>query len=116
MDAIPTRPASTIKQRATHWREAVLVCRKCSKKMGGGFGAKKRTSLRKLLREALHLKKGRKAAIGVVEVGCFDLCPKRAVTVAVGSRPRTLYVIPRGTPLDEIVATLGLGGEDRASP
>jgi predicted metal-binding protein len=108
MDAIPTRPASGIKQRPTHWRDAVLVCKKCSKKLGGGFGPGKRTSLRKLLRKTLKLKKGRKAALGVVEVGCFDLCPKRAVTIALGSRPRTLYVIPRGAAAEDIVETLGL--------
>lgn len=29
-----------IKRVRAEWREVVLVCRKCSKKLDGGFGAK----------------------------------------------------------------------------
>jgi predicted metal-binding protein len=97
-----------ITTRPTHWRETILICKKCSKKMKGGFGPKAKTRLKKALAEKLALKKGRLAAIGLIEVGCFDLCPKRAVTVAKGSEPGMFYVVPRGAHLDEIIAALGL--------
>lgn len=108
--------ARSIKQRPSHWRDSVLICKKCSKELGGGFGPDRRVSLRKLLRKAFDLKKGRKAAFGVIEVACFDLCPKRAVTVSLGSQPRKLFVIPRGAPLQDIVRTLDLSEKDRSSP
>ena len=102
---------TSITTRPTHWRETLLICKKCSKKVKGGFGPKSRTRLKKALAEKLALKKGRHAAVGLIEVGCFDLCPKRAVTVAKGSEPGKFYVVPRGAPLDEIIAKLGLGGQ-----
>lgn len=98
-----------ITTRPTHWRETLLICKKCSKKVKGGFGPKSKTRLKKALAEKLALKKGRHATVGLIEVGCFDLCPKRAVTVAKGSEPGKFYVVPRGAPLDEIIATFGLG-------
>ena len=101
-------PSPAIKQRPSRWRDTVLICRKCTRKLGGGFGPRHRRSLRKTLIKALALKKGRKASIGVVEVGCFDLCPKRAVTVSCGSRPERLYVIPRSAAIAEVIAALGL--------
>lgn len=102
-------PARHSKQRPSKWREVVLVCAKCTAKIGGGFGPRKRTSLRKALRKSLGLKKGRKAAIGVVDAPCFDLCPKKAVTVALGSHPQTLYVIEKGAPIEDVVLALGIG-------
>lgn len=111
----PTPPIAT---RPTHWRETLLICKKCSKKVKGGFGAKSRTRLKKALAEALKLRKGRRAAVGLIEVGCFDLCPKRAVTVAKGTEPGKLHVVPRGAPLDMIIARFGLNepANTRAAP
>lgn len=106
------KASNLIATRPTHWRETVLICKKCSKKAKGGFGPKSRTRLRKALAEALKLKKGRRAAMGLIEVGCFDLCPKRAVTVAKGSAPGTLYVVPCGAPVEDVIAALGLTGEE----
>lgn len=97
-----------ITARPTRWRETLLICKKCSKKVKGGFGPKSRTRLKKALAEALKLRKGRHAAIGLIEVGCFDLCPKRAVTVAKGTEPGKLYVVPRGAALDMIIDKFGL--------
>ncbi|MFK8252579.1 hypothetical protein [Ancylobacter terrae] len=53
--------------------------------------------------------KGRRARIGVVEVGCFDICPKDAIVTVTGSRPGTWRVIPRGLPMAEVVEVLGVG-------
>ena len=46
----------------SNWQNAVLVCRKCSKKLDGGFGPDGDERLAKALRKRLSLKKGRKAA------------------------------------------------------
>jgi hypothetical protein len=108
------KAVSRIIARPTHWRETLLICKKCSKKVKGGFGLKARTRLKKALAEALQLRKGRHAAIGLIEVGCFDLCPKRAVTVAKGTEPGKLFVVPRGAALHAIIAKLGLAAPDAA--
>ena len=63
------------------WETALLVCRKCSKKLGGGFGAKGKASLAKALKQELGAKGGRKSKIGIVEVKCLGICPKHAVTM-----------------------------------
>jgi predicted metal-binding protein len=90
------------------WEEAVLICRKCGKRAGGGFGRKGKQSLRKVLKKELGLKKGRRARIGLVEVDCLKLCPKNAVTVVLGSAPQAMVAVPIGMPVAEVVAGLGL--------
>lgn len=90
------------------WSRTLLVCGKCSKKLDGGFGPKGRESLAKALRRNLGLKKGRKAAIGVVEVKCLGICPKRAVTVIDGADPHTWKLVAEGADLDVVAETLGL--------
>lgn len=95
-----------IRVLASRWQGSVLVCGKCSKKLGGGFGEKGRTPLAKLLREALGLKKGRKADRGVVEVKCLGVCPKNAVVMVDSARPDRWMLVTAGADADEIVATL----------
>ena len=90
------------------WATAVLVCSKCSKKLDGGFGDKGREPLAKALRRRLGLKKGRKAAAGIVEVKCLGLCPKGAVAVVDTARLAEWTLVPAGSDLDEVAATLGL--------
>lgn len=85
-----------------------MICRKCGKKISGGFGPRQRTRLDKALRDALGSGKGRRGTLGLMQIGCLDICPKNAVTVALGSTPDTLYVIRKGTPIDEVVDILGL--------
>jgi hypothetical protein len=97
-----------IRSVPAHWQAAVLVCRKCEKKIGGGFGEKGKERLARLLRKRAGGGKGRKASLGVIETKCLKLCPKRAVTVVNGSRPRDWLVIPAGTPIEEVEARLGL--------
>jgi len=93
---------------ASRWETAVLVCGKCSKRLGGGFGADGRTGLAKALRRHLALKKGRKAGAGVVEVQCLGLCPKRQVVAIDAARPGEWRLVEPGTPLDVIAGELGL--------
>jgi (2Fe-2S) ferredoxin len=95
-----------IRHLRSEWRGAIIVCGKCSKKADGGFGAKGRTPLAKLLRKTLGLKRGRKAPLGVVESGCLKLCPKRAVTVVAPSGE--WLVVPTRTEAAEVVRALAL--------
>jgi predicted metal-binding protein len=102
----------------TEWRDVVLVCRKCQKKLDGGFGPDGDLSLKKALRRYLKAKKGRKSELAVIDAGCFDVCPKKAVVAVNAARPGELLVIPAGADLLEIKARLGLsdGRRLRAVP
>jgi predicted metal-binding protein len=92
----------------SNWQNAVLVCRKCSKKLDGGFGPDRGERLAKALRKQLSLKKGRKAAAGIIEVNCLGVCPKGAVTVVNGAQARDWLLVRRGADLDELAEALGL--------
>lgn len=92
----------------SNWSNAVLVCAKCSKKLGGGFGAKGKQPLGKALRKHLGLKKGRKAAAGVIDVKCLGVCPRGAVTVVNGTASREWLIVPEGADLDAVASELGL--------
>jgi len=97
-----------MREVASRWNAAVLVCGKCSKRVGGGFGDDGRTGLAKALRRQLGLKKGRKAAAGVVEVKCLGLCPKRQVVALSASEPGRWKLIDPGADLDKVASALGL--------
>lgn len=101
-----------IKQVRADWAEVILVCRKCSKKLDGGFGAKGDRSLAKALRRELRGGKGgyRKDGAAVIEVDCLDICPKDAVVAINAADPKTWRVIQRGASMLEILDSLGLGG------
>lgn len=92
----------------SNWSNTVLVCSKCSKKLGGGFGPKGRTPLAKALRKHLGLRKGRKGAAGIVEVKCLGVCPRGAVTVVNGAASREWLLVPEGADLDAVTGELGL--------
>lgn len=92
-----------------NWRNVVLVCRKCEKKVDGGFGPQGDERLAKALRRHLSLKKGRKAAAGIVEVSCLGVCPKGAVTVVDGADSREWLLVRPGANLDDLAAALHLG-------
>ncbi len=93
---------------ASNWDTAVLICRKCSKKVDGGFGPKGDQRLAKALKKHLALKKGRKAAAGIIEVNCLGICPKGAVTVVNGRASREWLLVKPGTDLDLLARELGL--------
>ena len=100
------------KRARSDWTEVVLVCRKCSKKLDGGFGADGDEKLAKVLRKALKTQgggKGRKARVGVIEVGCFDICPKNAVVAVTASKPGDWVIVPRGASTSAVTERLGLG-------
>ena len=90
------------------WRTAVLVCAKCEKKLSGGFGPDGTRRLSKLLRKRAGGGKGRKAGFGVVSSPCLKVCPKGAVTVVDGARPRDWLIVQAGTTVAEVEVRLGL--------
>lgn len=100
----------------SNWRNAVLVCRKCSRKLDGGFGPDGDARLAKALRKHLALKKGRKAAAGIVEVDCQGVCPKGAVTVVNAAHSRDWLLVRPGADLDRLADELGIGAAPAASP
>ncbi|HAF41613.1 MAG TPA: hypothetical protein DCG90_07590 [Sphingobium sp.] len=107
--AAGSRRARPIKDHVrSNWRNTVLVCRKCSRKLDGGFGPGGDERLAKALRRHLSIKKGRKGAAGIVEVNCLGVCPKGAVTVVNGADSREWLLVRPDADLDELAATLGL--------
>jgi predicted metal-binding protein len=98
--------AGRLRAVRSNWSDTLLVCGKCSRKLGGGFGPKGKTMLGKALRRELGLAKGRKAALGIVEVRCLGICPKGAVTVLRGSDPHSWSLVPAGADVAEVAATL----------
>lgn len=104
-----------IRTTRANWTGAILVCGKCSKKLGGGFGDDERTPLAKALRRTLELGKGRKAARGVIETRCLGVCPKRAVMIVDVARPGEWLIVPQGKSVD-VVAALLTGGVVAQSP
>lgn len=92
----------------SNWKTAILVCKKCSKKLDGGFGPKGDLPLSKALKKHLALKKGRKGDAGVLDVSCLGICPKGAVTVVNGASSRDWLLVRPSADLDELAGELGL--------
>ena len=93
-----------MKRARSGWGGVILVCGKCSKKIGGGFGPKGIDRLAKALRAAPGLGKGRKAAVGVIETKCLGLCPKKAVTFVDTRRPGEWLVVAPGEDVAALAA------------
>lgn len=91
--------------RPTPWKTVLLVCRKCGKKLHGGFGPKHRETLRAELRQALR-DSGRRRDVKIIETRCLGLCPTHGVTALNASCPGTLHVIPAGASPDAALRTL----------
>ncbi len=87
------------------WRNVALVCGKCSRKLQGGFGKKRKQSLAQVLKGALK-EAGRRRELRVMEVGCLGLCPKRAVSTVTSAQPAHVLAIPEGTDPALILARL----------
>ena len=108
-----------MKRVKSNWSDVILVCRKCSKKLNGGFGPYGDEKLSKLLKKEIARSadaedkhhKGRKAPMGVIEVGCLDICPKDAVVTVRAGSPREWVVVPHGTPAPVVMERLGLGAQ-----
>jgi len=109
--------AGTITPHKARWRAAILVCRKCQKKLGDqGFGPKGDLRLAKAMTRAVKHSpaghgakmKGRRAPVGIVEVSCLKLCPKGGVTVVGGDRPDRWLVAGEGAAAERVLHALGV--------
>lgn len=105
----------------TEWRDVVLLCRKCQKRLDGkGFGPRGDKSLKKALKKYFKRQgvdsKGRKASLKILETGCFDICPKEAVVAINASNPKALLIVPAGADLFEVKARLGIDDDRRLKP
>lgn len=96
-DTIPFTPAP--------WGSVVLVCRKCSRKLDGGFGKKGKHALADGLEDALEAA-GRRREVLVAETDCLGICPKRAVCVLRADRPGEVLAVPAGTDPRAVLARL----------
>lgn len=105
---VDVRPMAAFKTAKTQWRDVILVCKKCQKKVGKGFGPSEDLTLKKALKRYLKPGKGRKAEIAFISVKCFDVCPKDAVMTVNTARPDEMVVIPAGADLVEVADRLGL--------
>ena len=93
--------------RATPWRDVIILCRKCGKKLDGGFGHKRKDSLKTTLRDALR-QAGRRRDVRIMETSCLGICPKQGVTALNATHPGTVHVVPAGSDgKDALRALLG---------
>jgi len=103
------------------WSDLILVCRKCSRRIDGGFGPDGDERLARILKRRLNPRTGgkgkpRKQAVGVIETGCLDICPKNGVVVVRHGALDDWLVIRKGMPVDAILALLGYGPEPAGGP
>ncbi len=92
--------------RPTPWLDVLVICRKCSRKLKGGFGDKGRDELRRALQDGLRTI-GRRRQTRIVETGCFGVCPKGGVVTLRGSEPQRLLVLPKGQSTEAMLSALG---------
>ena len=90
-----------------------MVCGKCSRKLGGGFGKKGKHDLADVLKDAAKAA-GQRRALRVLEVGCLGLCPKRAVSAISGARLDEVMSVPAGCDGTAVLACL-MGGRQPPS-
>lgn len=91
------------------WRSSlVLVCRECDGVRG--FGPKQ---VRKALKTGAKTSLPPKA-VRVATVSCLDVCPKRAVAVAVAGVGETAVTVDGPTSTARVIEDLGCALEDEA--
>jgi predicted metal-binding protein len=91
--------------RPTPWRDVIILCRKCGKKCHGGFGPKRKETLKDTLRRALR-DIGRRPQVRIMETSCLGICPKDGVTALNATSPSTIHVIPAGSDSQAAIQTL----------
>ena len=87
---------------ATGWRDVAFLCRKCGKKLDGGFGSDGKQSLRRALRDAMRVG-GWRRDLGILEVGCLGVCPKGAVTMGLASAPGEVLIVAAGADIRSLL-------------
>ena len=91
-----------IRTRPTPWKTIILLCGKCASKLDGGYGPKKDDTLRSALRRALK-NAGHRRDVRIIGTRCMGICPKKAVIAINASRPATIFVVPVGTPAEDVL-------------
>lgn len=103
MPAMAQKPTSLA--RSTPWRDVIVLCKKCGKKLDGGFGPKRKESLKTELRQALR-DAGRRRDVRLVETSCLGICPKQGVTALNATSPGTVHIVPAGADRQDVLHTL----------
>ncbi len=111
---IKRRPGS-VGVEQTGWTQAVIICRKCTKKLSGGFGPDGTQSLPGAMRDALR-QTGRRGEVGLLEVGCLGVCPRGAVTVVLGNAPGDFLIVGKGASAAALLNKNGRSGEAGTAP
>ncbi len=101
----PASMPHPIRSRATPWKTIVLVCGKCARKLDGGYGPEGKDTLRSTLRAELK-GRGHGREVRIIETRCMGICPKKAVTMVNASKPGTISVVPKGTPIAAVMAQI----------
>jgi predicted metal-binding protein len=102
---MPRMSGKTALSRPTPWRDVIILCRKCGKKLDGGFGPKRKESLKDALRLSLR-QAGQKRQVRIMETSCLGICPKGGVTALNATSPGTIHVIPTGVTGEDAMRTL----------
>jgi predicted metal-binding protein len=97
--------APSITSRPTPWKTVILLCGKCARKLDGGYGPKRKDPLRTALQAAVR-ESGRRREIRIIETRCMGICPRKAVTMVNASKPGTISVVPKGTPITDVMALI----------
>lgn len=90
----------------SEWQGALIVCRKCSQRMDGGFGTDGKQSLAKALRKATGGGRGRQHPIGIIESKCLGVCPSGAAVVIDSAAPDSWWLLKRGTDVETALAEI----------
>lgn len=89
----------------TPWKSVLLLCKKCSRKLDGGFGPGGDDTLRGTLRTELR-RQGRARQCRIIETRCFGVCPKKAVTALSARSPGELVIVPARTEAQAVLDRL----------
>ncbi len=92
---------SALRHLPARWDHALLICGKCARRAG-------HPGLAKRLRKTVGLKKGRKASVGVIEIACQDICPKRAIVAIDTRRPDQWLLLSGDSSVPALAVVLGL--------
>ena len=96
---------ATIDASPTSWQDVILICRKCSKKLKGGFGHDQDQTLARALKSTLKGSPSRRST-RIIETKCLGICPKNAVTVLPATHPTEILSIPAGMETAAILTRL----------
>lgn len=95
----------SLREIPAKWNDILLVCRKCSKKVGKRFGRDGDQILEKALKAELKTAPG-EGRWKVASVACLDICPKNAVCLVQASVPGKVHLVTAEAALIEVFGEL----------